>query len=81
MTPDEASRIITAVAETVRGFVDTPNAKGALVRRPKPVAPAAPPKWPAETEALYQQFKARLIDECAVDPTLASLLATQAQFR
>jgi len=30
-----------------------------------------------ELEALYQQFKGRLIEECAIDPTLLHLLTTR----
>lgn len=86
MKADEAAKLIAGFQGIVRGMVDDPSARGSLVPAPTngaakgavgdPVALIATSRG-FDKESLYQEFKARIIDECRVDPMLLHLLTTQ----
>jgi hypothetical protein len=77
MTKDDAETII----KCIRSLVDDGKAREVVAQSPdgaKLVKPSAPPMVPrgndVDLEKLYDAFKARLIDECRVDPILLQLL-------
>lgn len=72
MNQKEAETLIA----TIRGLVTTQAAGGAL-----PATPSAPPAKAslsrADEDELFQRLKARIIEDCRIDPILLQLLVSR----